>query len=174
MQPSKQPHQQKVSHPHNSASGKAVSHTQHQAQLWDKNDRIKTNISRFHKGKTNPSKKSSKNIMEPFKRFCHHRVLRVSRKQEFWEGFVNSCSPLGLFCLLPPTVSLGMFTYGSFDLGIKVPSSFIRSLILNLLLRSTSGKTAQMLQVIFTLHYKLSSVLSKHHWNVCLKLKIQW
>lgn len=28
-------------------------------------------------------------------------------------------------------------TYGSFDLGIKVPSSLMRSLMLNLLLRST-------------------------------------
>lgn len=56
MQPSKQPDQHKVSHPHN--SGKAVSHSQHQAHIWDKNHLINTNTSRFQKGKNEPLKKN--------------------------------------------------------------------------------------------------------------------
>lgn len=89
----------------------------------------------------------------------HTRKLRI-----LFSFLVNYFSPLRLFWLFlltPPSHSILGNTYGSFDLGIKVPSSFIRSLILNLLLRSTLRKTAQMLEVIFTLTYNIQSISSK-------------
>lgn len=77
MQPSKQPDQQKVSHPHNSASGKAVSHCQHQAQLWDKNHRIHTNTCRFQKGKNEPLKKIFKKYNGTFQAFLLPRSAKI-------------------------------------------------------------------------------------------------
>lgn len=127
-----------------------------------------------------PSKKrSSKTIMEPFKHLYSHRELRTRRKHRDLGGFFGKFlfSPGDFFTSSLPQPPGACCTYGSFDLGIKVPSSFIRSLMLNLLLRSTLGETARMLQVIFIPSYNLLSASSEISLstirNVCLKLKIQ-
>lgn len=89
--------------------------------------------------------------LRTFKHFYCHR--KPTSKEKIHDFMI--LSPLRFLLkttttTLPSTDPWAHHTYGSFDLGIKVPSSFIRSLILNLLLRSTLGKTAQMLQVIYT------------------------
>lgn len=105
MQASKQPDQCKGFHPHNSASGKAVSHSQHQSQLWDKNHLINTNTSRFQKGKMDPPKKTSENKTA----FLQSQSAQSKKKTGILGVFfVSSCSSLGFFYLLPPTVSPGM------------------------------------------------------------------